>query len=103
VHPNEDLFHSIFNFIAIQSKASKFGTEVNFSNRARPDVMLINGNKKLLMVIELKYNKTSAVALKQSFNYQSIVENKFGRKIEIVKYLGINITAEKKVTIDIRY
>jgi hypothetical protein len=102
VHPNEDLFHSIFNFIAIQSKASKFGTEVNFSNQARPDVMLINGDKKLLMVIELKYNKTSTVALKQSLNYQSIVENKFGKKIEIVKYLGINITAEKKVTIDIR-
>jgi hypothetical protein len=63
--------------------------------------MLINVNKKLLMVIELKYNKTSTVALRQSLNYQSIVENKFGRNIEIVKYLGINITAEKKVSIEL--
>ena len=40
VHGNEDIFHSIFNIISIQSIANKIGSEVSYQKLARSDIVL---------------------------------------------------------------
>jgi hypothetical protein len=72
---------------------------VNTNEIARPDVILINRNKNLLMVKELKYNRTSSEALQQSLKYANITNNDH---IKFFKYMGLNISTEKMVTIEIR-
>jgi hypothetical protein len=45
-HGNEDLLHSVINYVALQMKStSKFGTEIWYENKARADIILINDKK----------------------------------------------------------
>jgi hypothetical protein len=100
VHPNEDLFHSIVNFLCIQSTGCKFGTEVRGVGK-RPDIVIINIKVKVGLIIELKYNKTSKAALDQALiKYKDFISNR--EDVEIVKFIGINISSDKEVTIEIK-
>ena len=46
-HGNEDLLHSVINYVALQMKSiSKFGTEIWYENKARADIILIDDKKK---------------------------------------------------------
>ena len=99
VHPNEDLFHSIVNFLCIQSIGSKFGTEVRGVGK-RPDIVIINIKGKVGLIIELKYDKTSKLALDQALKYKDFFSNR--EDVKIVKFIGMNISSDKKVTIEIK-
>jgi hypothetical protein len=98
IHPNEDLFHSILNYIALQSKASKFGTEVCYNRLARSDIIIINQTNKLGMVIELKFNGCVDKALNQTLKYLGIFKN---HDVNIIKRVGINISKDKNVDMKI--
>ena len=99
VHPNEDLFHSIVNFLCIQSIGSKFGTEVRGVGK-RPDIVIINIKGKVGLIIELKYDKTSKLALDQALKYKDFFSNR--EDVKIVKFIGMNISSDKKLTIEIK-
>ncbi|CAF0805465.1 unnamed protein product [Brachionus calyciflorus] len=103
MHPNEDLFHSIINIIAIQSKSKKFGTEVWHKKQSRVDILLTNNERKLGMIVEIKYNGSVIEALNQTKKYLPLFEEY--KNIRTIKSLGINISKEKKVTIkiDLKY
>lgn len=66
IHGNEDLIHSVINYICLQIKNfSKFGTEV-YCGRKRADIILVDKTKSKGMIIELKYDKkNSSGAIKQ--------------------------------------
>ena len=97
VQPNEDLFHSIINIIALQSNANKFGTEVWHKHEARADIILINDETKLGMIIEMKYDNSAGVALTQTEKYIPIFEEH--KHIKTIKSLGINVSRDKRVDI----
>ncbi len=96
-HPNEDLFHSILNWIALQSNASKFGTEVWYNHEARSDIILIN-RENIGIVIELKFDGDVSLALKQTEKYMKIFEP---HAVKFIKRVGINITKNKIVDIKV--
>ncbi|CAF1073049.1 unnamed protein product [Brachionus calyciflorus] len=97
VHPNEDLFHSIINIIALQSNADKFGTEVWCKKQGRADIILIDDKKKLGIIIEMKYDVSAADALTQTKKYIPIFEKH--KHIKTIKSLGINVSKDKIVDI----
>ena len=52
----------------------------------------------MALVIELKYNKSAENALQQALDYKFIFE-KWHLFVKTIKYIGINVTKEKKVNI----
>ena len=98
VHGNEDLVHSVFNYIALQIKGfSRFGTEVWYKNEGRADVILVNDTENIGMIIELKYDCTAEKALDQTEKYLPIFKE--CKNILFIKSLGINVSQDKKVNI----
>ena len=98
VHGNEDLVHSVINYVALQIKSlSKFGTEVWYKKQGRADIILINDKAELGMMIELKYADSVDDALTQTKKYIPIFE-KYNH-IKSIKSLGINVSPDKKVDI----
>lgn len=95
-HPNEDLFHSIVNIIAIQSSYTKFGTEVYNTGiqRGRTDIVLVNNDCKLGMIIEIKCNQTGMDPLAQAKQYKPIFKG-----YDQMQYVAINVTSDSKVTV----
>lgn len=95
-HPNEDLFHSIVNIIAIQSSYTKFGTEVYNTGiqRGRTDIVLVNNDCKLGMIIEIKCNQTEMDPLAQAKQYKPIFKG-----YDQMQYVTINVTSDSKVTV----
>ena len=95
VHGNE-----VINYVALQLKHfSLFGTELWNKNQGRADIVLIIKTAKLGMIIELKYKGSAKDALEQSKNYLHILD--CHKDIKIIKCLGINVSQNKKVEIEI--
>lgn len=71
LHGNEDIFHSILTYICLQiGDCSTLGSEVpcgrgNRGGTGIADIVISNTFKGVGIIIELKYNKTAGVALKQ--------------------------------------
>ena len=101
IHGDEDIVHSAINYLILQirslSKYGKFGSEVSYGKK-RPDIIILNQKKSMALVIELKYNKSAENALQQALDYKFIFE-KWHLFVKTIKYIGINVTKEKKVNI----
>ena len=98
-HGNEDLIHSVINYVALQIKSSsKFGSEVCYKNKLRADIILINDDTQSGMIIEIKFDKTAKEALVQALNYSILFEKH--TYIKNIKYLGINVSKDKVVDIE---
>lgn len=66
LHGNEDLVHTILNYIALQLPGmSHFGTEV-YLGKGRADMVLLDKEQSKALIVELKYDQGSAAgALRQ--------------------------------------
>jgi hypothetical protein len=71
VHGNEDLVHSVVNYIALQINfnSTKFCSEVWFNKHARADIILMNEEKKTGLIIELKYKSSADEVIEQTQKY----------------------------------
>lgn len=96
LHPNEDLIHSILNYIALQLKeVTHFATEV-YLGKGYADILLVDENKKKSMVIELKYNQKDldgAIRQIHEKQYLKPMPKDFTQML-----LGVNINDNKEIT-----
>lgn len=94
---NEDLIHSVMNYIVLQVKTlTRFATEISIGN-GRADIALIDVKNNCVAIIELKYNQSALVALNQ------IKEKKYARDIsDTFKtiLLGVNVFSDKTVEVE---
>ena len=96
-HGNEDIVHSVLNYIALQIKTlSHFGTEIWYKNQARADIMLVDSATKQAIIIELKYNQHVDIASEQLEKYSNLLEN--FKNIKNVIYVAVNISEDKQIT-----
>jgi hypothetical protein len=110
IHGNEDAVHSIFNTLVFHMKATS-GSEVNVKHCGRADIILRDDKNGIGCIIELKYNdikntdllannniKSAKAALIQAQNYLPYFK-KF-KNINTKICMGVDVTPEKKVTIE---
>ena len=93
---NENLMHSLLNFIVLQIVNSKFASE---RYTTKPDgrkgiVDLVIEKNGTGLIIEMKYDGSAVDALKQSKQYERLLGN-CSKKI----FIGCNITSTQKVLI----
>ncbi|MGC0371947.1 MAG: hypothetical protein DGJ47_000648 [Rickettsiaceae bacterium] len=99
LHPNEDLVHSVLNYVALQLKEiTHFATEV-YLGKGRADLLLVDENKKKSMIVELKYNQKDADgAIKQIYEkeYLKPIPKDFEQIL-----LGVNINDDKNISAEV--
>lgn len=100
IHANESLVHcilvSIILFMAIDFKS--FGSEYTGENRKRSDIIIIH--KRVVMIIELKFEKTASVAIDQ------ILEKGYHQEFEAeydLMLVGLNINRNKAVSVEAKF
>ncbi|MGC0372304.1 MAG: hypothetical protein DGJ47_001016 [Rickettsiaceae bacterium] len=99
LHPNEDLIHSVLNYVALQLKEiTHFATKV-YLGKGRADLLLVDENKKKSMIVELKYNQKDADgAIKQIYEkeYLKPIPKDFEQIL-----LGVNINDNKHISAEV--
>jgi hypothetical protein len=92
---NEDLMHSLMNYVVLQVVNSKFASERYTikpdGKRGRADIVIEKNG--VGVIIEMKYNETAKEGLSQSKHYERLIE-----KSNIKIFLGCNISSEKEVS-----
>ena len=97
IFANEDVVHSILNYIGLQTIRTKFATEVytdklGAKERGRADILICN--KKTGLIIEVKYGKDSSDAKDQATSYEKLI-NHLPEQV----YIGISVSDKKKVSL----
>ena len=105
IHPNEDIFHSLINTIAIETNCHKLGSEIWYERKARADCIIVNKEKSLATIIEIKFSKEesknpnlASAAVLQAKKYAPIFEKY--NLIKHFKFVGISISSDKSVEIE---
>jgi hypothetical protein len=93
---NEDLMHSLLNYIGLQVVNSKFASE-RYTKKpdgsvGRADIVISKNNVGL--VIEMKYNDNVKKAFEQAKKYEHLVKND-----DCKIFLGCNISQDQQVQI----
>jgi len=119
---NEDLVHSILNFISIQVLGIKFATEIythkikadqSLGGKGRADIML--GSPEKGVIIEMKYTKgnklnaeqliannknTSKDALVQAKEYSNLITNLNDNTEDVMQiFLGLSVSSNRDVAL----
>lgn len=99
VHGNEEIIHSMLNYICLQIvDKSFFGTEIITPKRdGRADTVVLSSEKEKGMIIEVKYNGNASKALEQSKKYVSVFKNH--KTVKKIICIGIDVSSDKKVSI----
>ena len=97
IFANEDVIHSILNYIGIQVVNSSFGSEVytnkiHSQGKGRVDFTIKNRNTGL--IIEVKYGGNADEALAQAKTYENLIHDQ-----EDKIFIGFNISESKNLTL----
>ena len=92
---NEDLVHTVLNYICLQTVNTRFATEIYTEkltsiSKGRADILL--HNRKRGMIMEVKYQGDSQEALDQAKTYGNLLSD---MKDQI--YVGITVDVNRKV------
>ena len=97
IHPNEDIIHSLLNIVGLHiATRIHLGTEIYCYNQKRCDILMTKKSREIAVIIEVKFNKTTAEALDQIIDKQYIkgLPNSVDFQNRIL--IGLNVTKNKK-------
>ena len=95
IFANEDVIHSILNYIGMQVTDIFFGTEIYINkfpcgNKGRIDIIL--RNKETGIIIEVKYNGNAHEALAQAKTYKNLISDQYDKI-----FIGLDISKSEDV------
>jgi hypothetical protein len=96
IHANKDLIYCIMFYVCFQIKNQlKFGSEV-YLGKGIADIMFIDDLNKKSIIIELKFNIGSKIAIQQikDKKYSQIISKKYETIL-----IGLNVSKDKRVDI----
>ncbi|CAF0781908.1 unnamed protein product [Brachionus calyciflorus] len=101
VFGSDNLSISAINYVALYLKTlNKYGSEIWYQNKGIADIIFIDNKIKSGMVVELKSTTIAGKYFDQKQKYLPLFKKY--NDMEIIKYLGISVSQEKKVTIEIK-
>lgn len=95
LHINESLIHNILSTICLKIRYKTFfGSDVKSKKKGRiPDLIISDKNNSITIIVELKYDYTSKLALEQCKDSIPILSKNLDLKN--VLCIGINVTEDK--------
>lgn len=98
IHANEDIVHCLLVSIILYSAIDyqSFGSEVVCQNYKRCDLIIIH--KKIVLIIELKFDKTSTAGQIRRNGYHLEYKDKYDLLL-----VGLYIDSSKRVTLDAEF
>ena len=97
IHPNEEIIHSVLYIIASHiAKNIQKDTEIYCYNQKKCDIFMTSKSRKLTVIIEVKFNTTTAEALDQIIDQKYIQGLPNSDDIQNQILIGVNVTKNKK-------